>query len=44
MVAWAASFIVLIAGGVFFVFKDHMSVESLIKAEADLEHIEIANK
>ncbi len=48
MVAWAASFIVLIGGGVFFIFKDHMSVQSLIKAEEDteveLEHTEIANK
>ena len=48
MVAWAASFIVLIGGGVFFIFKDHMSVQSLIKAEeeaeAELEHTETANQ
>ena len=48
MVAWAAGFIVLIGGGVFFIFKDHMSVQSLIKAEeeaeAELEHTETANQ
>jgi glycosyltransferase 2 family protein len=48
MVAWAASFIVLIVGGVFFIFKDHMSMQSLIKAEeeaeAELEHIEPVSK
>lgn len=45
MVAWAVGFIVLIGGGLFFIFKDHMSVQSLIKAEeeaeAELEHTEI---
>lgn len=48
MVSWAASFIVLIAGGVFFVLKDHMSVQSLIEAEEEaetkLEQIEVAGK
>ncbi len=48
MVSWAAGFVVLIGGGLFFIFKDHMSVQSLIKAEqeagADLEHTEIPNK
>ncbi|MBT3508390.1 MAG: flippase-like domain-containing protein [Nitrospina sp.] len=48
MVSWAASFIVLIAGGVFYIFKDHMSMQSLIKAEeeaeAELEQIETTNK
>ena len=48
MVAWAAGFIVLIAGGLFFIFRDHMSMQSLIKAEeeaeAGLEHTETANK
>ncbi|MBT5550977.1 MAG: flippase-like domain-containing protein [Nitrospina sp.] len=48
MVSWAASFVVLIAGGLFFIFKDHMSVQSLIKAEeeaeTELEHIEITSK
>jgi glycosyltransferase 2 family protein len=48
MVSWAASFVVLIAGGVFFIFKDHMSMQSLIKAEeeaeAELEHIEVTSK
>ena len=48
MVSWAAGFIVLIGGGLFFVFKDHMSVGSLIKTEgevkAELEHTEPANQ
>jgi glycosyltransferase 2 family protein len=48
MVSWAVSFIVLISGGVFYIFKDHMSMQSLIKAEeeaeAELEHIETVNK
>ena len=48
MVAWAVGFIVLIGGGLFFVFKDHMSMRSLIKAEeeaeAELEHLEPENK
>lgn len=48
MVAWAIGFIVLIGGGLFFVFKDHMSVQALIKAEeeaeAELEHSEHPNK
>ena len=48
MVSWATGFLVLIGGGLFFIFKDHMSVQSLIQAEeeagAELEHTEIANK
>lgn len=48
MVAWAVGFIVLIGGGLFFVFKDHMSVQSLMKAEeeaeAKLEQTEPVNK
>ena len=48
MVAWAVGFIVLIGGGLFFVFKDHMSVQALMKAEeeaeAKLEHPETMNK
>jgi glycosyltransferase 2 family protein len=47
MVAWAVGFIVLIGGGLFFVFKDHMSVQALMKAEeeaeAKLEHPETMN-
>jgi len=43
MVAWAIGFVVLIGGGLFFIFKDHMSVQALMKAEeeaeAELEHI-----
>jgi hypothetical protein len=39
---------VLIGGGLFFIFKDHMSVGSLIKTEgevkAELEHTEPANQ
>ena len=48
MVSWAAGFIVLIGGGLFFVFKDHMSLGSLIKTEgkvkAELEHTEPASQ
>lgn len=48
MVSWAAGFLVLIGGGLFFILKDHMSVQALIKAEeeaeAELEHTEIVNK
>ena len=48
MVSWATGFLVLIGGGLFFIFKDHMSVQSLIKAEeeaeAELEHTETANQ
>ena len=48
MVSWAASFSVLIAGGVFFILKDHMSVQTLMKAEeeaeAEKEYIEIPGK
>ena len=48
MVTWAATFFVLIAGGLFFIFKDHMSVQSLMnveeKAEPELKATEIANK
>ncbi len=48
MVSWATSFVVLIGGGLFFIFKDHMSMQSLIKAEeqaeAGLEHPETVIK
>jgi hypothetical protein len=48
MVSWAVGFIVLMGGGLFFVLKDHMSVQSLIKAEeeaeAELERPEILGK
>ena len=48
MVAWAVGFVVLIGGGLFFIFKDHMSVQALIKAEeeaeAELEHTEHPDK
>lgn len=37
MVAWAAGFFVLIGGGLFFIFKDHMSVQSLVQAEEEAE-------
>ena len=33
MASWATGFVVLITGGLFFIFKDHMSVRSLIEAE-----------
>ena len=48
MVSWAAGFIVLMGGGLFFIFKDHMSVQSLIKAEGEaeteLEHTETGSR
>jgi glycosyltransferase 2 family protein len=37
MVAWAVGFISLIGVGLFFVFKDHMSVQSFMKAEEEAE-------
>jgi len=40
MVVWAASFLVVFAGGFYFIFSDHMSVQSLIKAEEALENEE----
>ena len=33
MVVWAASFIVIFVGGFYFIFNDHISVASLMKAE-----------
>ena len=33
MVVWATSFIVIFAGGFYFIFSDHISVASLMKAE-----------
>ena len=48
MVSWAAGFIVLMGGGLFFIFKDHMSVQSLIQAEGEaktkLDHTETASQ
>jgi glycosyltransferase 2 family protein len=48
MVAWAVGFILLIGVGLFFVFKDHMSVQSLMnveeEAEAELEQTKPVNK
>jgi len=37
MVVWAASFLVVFAGGFYFILHDHMSVSSLIKAEEEAE-------
>ena len=38
MVVWAASFLVIFAGGFYFILSDHMSVSSLMKAEEEAEH------
>ena len=38
MVVWAASFLVIFAGGFYFILSDQMSVSSLIKAEEEAEH------
>tara|TARA_Y100000588_G_C14222438_1_gene911625 strand:- start:170 stop:1231 length:1062 start_codon:yes stop_codon:yes gene_type:complete len=40
MVVWAASFLVVFAGGLYFIFSDQMSVQSLMKAEEALENAE----
>ena len=40
MVVWAANFLVVFAGGLYFIFSDQMSVQSLIKAEKTLENVE----
>jgi glycosyltransferase 2 family protein len=40
MVVWAASFLVIFAGGFYFILSDHMSVSSLMKAEEELEKAE----
>ena len=40
MVVWAASFLVVFAGGLYFIFSDQMSVQSLMKAEEALENVE----
>ena len=37
MASWATGFFVLIVGGLFFVFKDHVNVVSLIEAEEKKE-------
>jgi glycosyltransferase 2 family protein len=37
MVVWAASFLVIFAGGFYFILSDHMSVSSLMKAEEEFE-------
>ncbi len=48
MVSWATGFIVLVGGGLFFIFKDHISVQSLVQegqeAEAELERTETLSK
>jgi glycosyltransferase 2 family protein len=47
MVSWLVGFIVLIVSGLFFIFKDHISMQSLIKAEeaeAKLVKTETLNK
>ena len=38
MVVWASSFLVLFAGGFYFILCDHMSVSSLMKAEEEAKH------
>jgi glycosyltransferase 2 family protein len=38
MVVWAASFLVIFAGGLYFILSDHMSVSSLMRAEKETEH------
>ena len=40
MVVWAASFLVIFAGGFYFILSDHMSVSSLMKAEEAEEELE----
>ncbi len=40
MVVWAASFLVVFGGGLYFIFSDHMSVQSLMKAEEALDKAE----
>ncbi len=37
MVVWAASFLVIFAGGFYFIFSDHISVKSLMTAEEEAE-------
>jgi uncharacterized protein (TIRG00374 family) len=37
MVVWAASFLVVFAGGFYFILSDHMSVKSLMQAEEEAE-------
>jgi glycosyltransferase 2 family protein len=37
MVVWAASFLVIFAGGFYFILNDHMSVSSLMNAEEEAE-------
>ena len=39
MVVWAANFLVVFAGGLYFIFSDQMSVQSLMKAEEALENV-----
>ena len=39
MVVWAASFIVIFAGGFYFIFSDHISMASLMKAEETEESV-----
>ena len=37
MMVWAISFLVIFAGGFYFILSDHMSVSSLMKAEEEAE-------
>ena len=37
ILVWTASFLVIFAGGFYFILSDHMSVRSLIKAEEQAE-------
>ena len=38
MLVWAVFFLVVFAGGFYFILRDHMSVSSLIKAEEEAEN------
>ena len=40
MVVWASSFLVVFAGGLYFIISDQMSLQSLMKAEEALENVE----
>ena len=40
IVIWAASFLVVFAGGLYFIISDQMSLQSLMKVEEALENTE----